>query len=477
MEVLYPMVPIPGKWAGILLALLLVATVTGSPAAGSLPAVSSTASSPATAIRAAIPGDCNGDGQISAVDALMALQMTTGKLQENAIADMDGDGVVQVSDVLLIMQKSAKTVLVTEKERSQNPVIPPLTPNTTPTTPTPAPILSGIFDAGLRLLGLQVTPGVAIPRDVVNVATTPTPILKVVQPEVTLGVAIPRDVVTVATTPTPILKVVQPEVLRDVVTVVTTPTPILKVVQPEVTLGVAIPREVVTVATTPTPILKVVQPEVLREVVTVATTPTPILKVVQPEVTLGVAIPREVVIVTTTATPIVKVVQPEVLQEVVIVTTTATPIVKVVQPEVTLGVAIPREVVTVATTAIPIVKVVQPIATPDPCIVSGGTWCPAGSSTGTCVYPLQDPLNCGSCGNACPQGVNWAVSCNSGQCRIECNTGYGNCDSILENGCETNLMTSASSCGACGTMCASGTQCVNGVCTILLKKTIIYSRL
>jgi len=449
MEVLYPMVPIPGKWAGILLALLLVATVTGSPAAGSLPAVSSTASSPATALRAAIPGDCNGDGQISAVDALMALQMTTGKLQENAIADMDGDGVVQVSDVLLIMQKSAKTVLVTEKESSQNPVIPPLTPNTTPTTPTPAPILSGIFDAGLRLLGLQVTPGVAIPRDVVNVATTPTPILKVVQPEVTLGVAIPRDVVTVATTPTPILKVVQPEVLREVVTVATTPTPILKVVQPEVTLGVAIPREVVIVTTTATPIVKVVQPEVLQEVV----------------------------IVTTTATPIVKVVQPEVLREVVIVTTTATPIVKVVQPEVTLGVAIPREVVTVATTAIPIVKVVQPIATPDPCIVSGGTRCPAGSSTGTCVYPLQDPLNCGSCGNACPQGVNWAVSCNSGQCRIECNTGYGNCDSILENGCETNLMTSASSCGACGTMCASGTQCVNGVCTILLKKTIIYSRL
>ena len=399
MEVLYPMVPIPGKWAGILLALLLVATVTGSPAAGSLPAVSSTASSPATALRAAIPGDCNGDGQISAVDALMALQMTTGKLQENAIADMDGDGVVQVSDVLLIMQKSAKTVLVTEKESSQNPVIPPLTPNTTPATPTPAPILSGIFDAGLRLLGLQVTPGVAIPRDVVNVATTPTPILKVVQPEVTLGVAIPRDVVTVATTPTPVVKVVQPEVLREVVNV------------------------------------------------------------------------------TTTASPIVKVVQPEVLREVVIVTTTATPIVKVVQPEVTLGVAIPREVVTVATTAIPIVKVVQPIATPDPCIVSGGTRCPAGSSTGTCVYPLQDPLNCGSCGNACPQGVNGAVSCNSGQCRIECNTGYGNCDSILENGCETNLMTSASSCGACGTVCTSGTLCLNGICTTLLKKTISYSRL
>jgi hypothetical protein len=471
MEVLYPMVPIPGKWAGILLALLLVATVTGSPAAGSLPAVSSTASSPATALRAAIPGDCNGDGQISAVDALMALQMTTGKLQENAIADMDGDGVVQVSDVLLIMQKSAKTVLVTEKESSQNPVIPPLTPNTTPTTPTPAPILSGIFDAGLRLLGLQVTPGVAIPRDVVNVATTPTPILKVVQPEVTLGVAIPRDVVTVATTPTPILKVVQPEVTlgvaipRDVVTVATTPTPVVKVVQPEVL------REVVTVTTTAAPILKVVQPEVLREVVTVTTTAAPIVKVVQPEVL------REVVIVTTTATPIVKVVQPEVLQEVVIVTTTATPIVKVVQPEVTLGVAIPREVVTVATTAIPIVKVVQPIATPDPCIVSGGTRCPAGSSTGTCVYPLQDPLNCGSCGNACPQGVNGAVSCNSGQCRIECNTGYGNCDSILENGCETNLMTSASSCGACGTVCTSGTLCLNGICTTLLKKTISYSRL
>jgi Dockerin type I domain len=52
-------------------------------------------------------GDLNGDGVVTAVDALMALQMTTGKTQVSKIADIDQNGVVEVKDVLLILQKAS----------------------------------------------------------------------------------------------------------------------------------------------------------------------------------------------------------------------------------------------------------------------------------------------------------------------------------------------------------------------------------
>ena len=52
-------------------------------------------------------GDVNGDGKVTAVDALMALRMTTGSLAVNMAADMDKSGKVQVKDVLFILQKAS----------------------------------------------------------------------------------------------------------------------------------------------------------------------------------------------------------------------------------------------------------------------------------------------------------------------------------------------------------------------------------
>jgi hypothetical protein len=65
--------------------------------------------------------------------------------------------------------------------------------------------------------------------------------------------------------------------------------------------------------------------------------------------------------------------------------------------------------------------------------------------------------SCGSCENA--HGTN---NCLNGICSPSCSSGYGNCDGIRTNGCETQLGT-ASNCASCGNACSSGT-CSNGVC-------------
>ncbi len=53
---------------------------------------------------AEMQGDANGDGNITSVDALMALQMSIGKLKPEPIADMNGDGAVTAYDAFKILQ-------------------------------------------------------------------------------------------------------------------------------------------------------------------------------------------------------------------------------------------------------------------------------------------------------------------------------------------------------------------------------------
>ncbi|APR81047.1 Hypothetical protein A7982_06394 [Minicystis rosea] len=54
------------------------------------------------------------------------------------------------------------------------------------------------------------------------------------------------------------------------------------------------------------------------------------------------------------------------------------------------------------------------------------------------------------------------VSCADGPC--VCVGGFDDCDGDEDNGCETDLSSSASHCGACGSSCDNGT-CSGGVCT------------
>ncbi len=53
---------------------------------------------------AEMQGDLNGDGDITSVDALMALQMSIGKLEPIPMADMNGDGAVTAYDAFKILQ-------------------------------------------------------------------------------------------------------------------------------------------------------------------------------------------------------------------------------------------------------------------------------------------------------------------------------------------------------------------------------------
>ncbi len=72
--------------------------------------------------------------------------------------------------------------------------------------------------------------------------------------------------------------------------------------------------------------------------------------------------------------------------------------------------------------------------------------------------------HCGVCGNACA-GPNSSQTCIGGACQVTACTGsFSNCDNVSSNGCETDLSTSATSCGACGVTCAAGRTCTVGRC-------------
>ena len=77
-----------------------------------------------------------------------------------------------------------------------------------------------------------------------------------------------------------------------------------------------------------------------------------------------------------------------------------------------------------------------------------------------------DPSNCGACGTEC--GLLHAVAaCVARVCQVEsCDTGFANCDAMPANGCEANIRTSNTNCGACGTVCAGGTYCQTSACRL-----------
>ena len=78
----------------------------------------------------------------------------------------------------------------------------------------------------------------------------------------------------------------------------------------------------------------------------------------------------------------------------------------------------------------------------------------------------SDVLNCGACGNVCPSGEHSTATCIGGQCGLACEGNFADCDKAPENGCEMNLLSSPSNCGACGKSCnsAAGEICVQGSC-------------
>lgn len=101
------------------------------------------------------------------------------------------------------------------------------------------------------------------------------------------------------------------------------------------------------------------------------------------------------------------------------------------------------------------------------------TECPVGRATCPgdrfpCTADLMhDDFNCGACGNACPgaddpsdYSTKW--TCVDGQCKMQCTGLAGDCNGIVDDGCETALSNDRYNCGACGNVCLVG--CAYGTC-------------
>jgi len=81
----------------------------------------------------------------------------------------------------------------------------------------------------------------------------------------------------------------------------------------------------------------------------------------------------------------------------------------------------------------------------------------------------DDDNNCGACGNKCDPNNDGGTpppdafyGCANEQCgALKCNPLKGNCDGLVENGCETSLDTN-DNCGACGNACPDGQACRGG---------------
>jgi hypothetical protein len=77
----------------------------------------------------------------------------------------------------------------------------------------------------------------------------------------------------------------------------------------------------------------------------------------------------------------------------------------------------------------------------------------------------HDPEHCGSCMAQPCVVANAAPDCAAGRCAIRvCNDGYGDCNQLAMDGCETNLQTNSAHCSKCNMPCPSGTACVGGKC-------------
>ncbi len=98
--------------------------------------------------------------------------------------------------------------------------------------------------------------------------------------------------------------------------------------------------------------------------------------------------------------------------------------------------------------------------------VCAATTCPTGQSLcgGVCVDINNSVAQCGACGRACvtPGGT---PACVGGNCVVAaCSTGTGDCDGLAANGCETDVRSSTTHCGACGRACGAGGVCAAGTC-------------
>ena len=85
-----------------------------------------------------------------------------------------------------------------------------------------------------------------------------------------------------------------------------------------------------------------------------------------------------------------------------------------------------------------------------------------------CEQSLSTPAHCGGCDSPCEPPDAFGT-CATGVCLVAaCNLGFGDCDGLSDNGCETLLVT-VSDCGECGVPCEAENAemtCDGGECAI-----------
>jgi ribosomal protein S27AE len=64
--------------------------------------------------------------------------------------------------------------------------------------------------------------------------------------------------------------------------------------------------------------------------------------------------------------------------------------------------------------------------------------------------------------------------CSVSTCTVD---GYSDCDGSYINGCEVNLLSNKTNCGACGHVCTFNESCVSGSCVLTGPSRILYSGL
>ncbi len=93
-----------------------------------------------------------------------------------------------------------------------------------------------------------------------------------------------------------------------------------------------------------------------------------------------------------------------------------------------------------------------------------------GNAANGCETDLRaTPTSCGACGTACLVRPHTVATCDARTCGFRCATGYADCDGDLTNGCEVDTRSSVAHCGMCNRACtaANGTAgCSAGACTL-----------
>ncbi len=101
------------------------------------------------------------------------------------------------------------------------------------------------------------------------------------------------------------------------------------------------------------------------------------------------------------------------------------------------------------------------------------TQCPAPLATcpgerGLCTVDLSNDIDhCGACGSPCPTPtakMQGSYVCSEGQCRFACDPLSADCNGVAEDGCETSTAGDPANCGSCGNACSDGVICWKGAC-------------